>query len=117
MGSLRKTLLIVLIVGSAFASIAKAEVHITLVNRSAWTLYEVYMTASDYQYWGDDLLETSGEVVLIHGESVTIEVPSAGLWDLKIVDEDGDECVLTGVQIYADEYVELTSSMLLGCYG
>ena len=116
-GSIRNSFLIALIIGAALSSTAKAEIYITLVNQSAWTLYEVYMTSSDYEYWGDDLLETSGEVVLINGESVNIEVPSPGLWDLKIVDEDGDECIVTEIPIVADEYVELTSAMLLGCYG
>ncbi len=95
---------------------ADAQITITLQNDSEWTFYEMYMTASDYESWGEDLLEMSGQSVLINGQAITITVPKEGYWDLKIVDEDGDECKVTQMYISDDEIVHITTDMMLDCY-
>jgi hypothetical protein len=95
---------------------AEAQVQITIQNDSDWAFYEMYMTASDYETWGEDLLEMSGQSVLIREEAISISIPAIGYWDLKIIDEDGDECVVTEIYINDHEYVHVTSDMLLDCY-
>ena len=65
----------------------------TVVNRSPWDIYAVHVTPTDAARWGRDIL---GIDVLERGDSTAIAL-EPGVWDIKIVDEDGDEYVEWGV--------------------
>lgn len=71
----------------------------TLVNRTGLTIVAVYISASNVDSWEEDVL---GVDVLKDGESVFIQFSpkeTAKKWDLKIVDEDGDEAIWTGLRL------------------
>lgn len=82
---------------SSSSSSTSGTVGFTIRNNSQWSIYYIYMSGSD-QAWGDDHL---GDEVLSSGESITIRV-RPGTYDLKMQDEDGDECIRWGFSIDED---------------
>jgi hypothetical protein len=72
------------------------------------------MSDSNNPRWGNDLL---GRRVLGNGESHLITNISFGEWDLKFVDEDGDECFLNKVKMQQSASWSLTDNWLLTCEG
>ena len=63
----------------------------TLVNRSGYEIHEVYVSESDNDDWEEDIL---GEDILEDGERMNINFSTTSrkrYWDLKTVDEEGDE--------------------------
>ncbi|NKC30997.1 hypothetical protein [Falsiroseomonas selenitidurans] len=69
-------------------ALAQGDPSFTLVNRSGQPIREVYVSASQDQYWGHDLLQTS---VLANGAAMPIRIaPGAGcLQDVRVVYADG----------------------------
>lgn len=91
---------------------ATAESTIQMVNNSGWELHEIYFSPASQDEWGDDYL---GDEVLEQGDSLTISGVNDGKWDIRLVDEDGDECTLEDVHITESESWEITEDDLLGC--
>jgi hypothetical protein len=98
----------------ASLSPALAEnVNITIKNSSDWTLEELYLSPSKQADWGPDQL---AEKVVKPGESFTLTgVPGGRAMDMKIVDEDGDECVVGKEKFAANTTYTITSQDLLDC--
>ncbi len=85
---------------------------VKLVNSSDWSLEEMYLSSTDNEEWGPDQL---GHHVIKPGETFTLTNVPCGLWDVKLVDEDGDECVVESVEICKSETWNVTSKDLLRC--
>jgi hypothetical protein len=68
---------------------------IEFVNQSSWEIHEIYLSPSNDRSWGEDYLEKD---VLEKGDSLTITNVDPGSWDIMVVDEDGDKCVIEGVK-------------------
>jgi hypothetical protein len=83
-----------------------------LNNASGFDLYHIYLTSSDDGNWGHDLL---GSDVLTSPGAVDIVNIVAGEHDLKLVDEDGDDCVRMRVKFFQDKAINITSDWLIGC--
>lgn len=79
----------------ACAPALTSAASVEFVNQSSWDIYEIYLSPSNDTNWGDDYLEKD---VLTKGESLTITNVDAGSWDVMVVDEDGDKCVIEGVK-------------------
>lgn len=78
---------------------AQGPQDFTLVNKTGLTIDELYISPADDNAWGEDVL---GKDVLMHNEKTDIEFhPSTEecIWDMKIVDEDGDEVVWVDVNL------------------
>lgn len=97
---------------TVFSLSAIAASTVQMVNNSGWELHEIYFSPASQDEWGDDHL---GDEVLEQGDSLTISGVSDGKWDIRLVDEDGDECTLEDVHITASERWEITEDDLLGC--
>lgn len=97
--------------GVASADAFDAPAAVTLWNESGLAIDEFYMSTNGR--FGDDLL---GDSVLPSGYHATVEA-GRGRYDVKLVDEDGDKCVVTGVRISGDRRLTLTPDMLLRCEG
>jgi hypothetical protein len=70
---------------------AQSKLDFTLVNKTGLTIDYVYVSPTNDDQWGEDVM---GRDVLKHGESVDIvfsRTEKSCMWDLKIKDEDGDE--------------------------
>jgi len=82
------------------------------VNQSKWEIHELYFSPSDEKSWGPDQL---GDDVIEHGQTFTLSKIAKGTYDVNIVDEDGDACVVEDVDFASSESFTLTEKLLLGC--
>ncbi len=97
----------------AFAGGKHATVKI--INQSKWELHHIYLSPSGDDNWGPDQLE---DQVLAKGESLTLTNISCDQYDVKVVDEDGDECVIEQADLCGDNsYWKITDKELLDCEG
>lgn len=75
---------------SGSAAVAAGDQDFVLINHTGLTIHELYVTPTAHDEWGEDIL---GRDVLKDNEKVEITFSRKEdecVWDLKIVDEDGD---------------------------
>ena len=86
---------------------------IRVTNSSAWVIRELYLSPVSESRWGADQL---GAHVIRTGESYSITGIPCGSYDVKIVDEDGDNCEVRNTNICAENSgVDISSQDLLHC--
>ena len=95
----------------SLASAASSKVKI--INKSAWDIHELYLSSVDDDEWGPDQL---GAEVIESGGSFTLTGIPCDAYDVRLVDEDGDQCVVGGVGLCGDrENWVITNDDLLEC--
>jgi hypothetical protein len=95
------------------AQAAKKTSDVNIVNKSDWAIAELYLSPVDETEWGPDQL---AEHVIGPGESFKLTKVPCDTWDVRLVDEDGDECIVGSVDICANnETWTITSKDLLRC--
>jgi hypothetical protein len=105
------TLVLCALTAPAFARTATVKI----INQSKWEIHHIYLSSSDDEEWGSDQLE---DEILAKGESLTLSDIDCDLYDIKVVDEDGDECVIEKVDLCGDHsYWKITDKELLKCEG
>lgn len=88
---------------------------IKIINKSKWAIHHMYLSPNDVEEWGPDQL---GEFVLEPGGSFTLTDIECDIWDIKVVDEDGDECEIRDVALCDESAVwKITDDELLSCEG
>ncbi len=115
--SLTRILAVALVLGASLgvAAAAQKKSKVKIVNKSDWTIVELYMSPTDDNEWGEDLLEKH---VIKPGENFTLTDIPCDSWDVKLVDEDKDVCVVEDVNMCADnETWIIDSKSLLACQG
>jgi len=96
----------------AFAKKEK-KATIKVVNQSKWEIHHLYLSSADDKKWGPDQL---GDDVLRTGASFTLTNIDCDKYDIKVVDEDGDECVVENVSLCGEELTwKITDKVLLKC--
>ena len=78
-----------LLAGAVVLRAQSIELDFTLVNKTGVDIYKVYISPSEQDDWGKDVLDID---VLEDGESVELgfdKEEEAELWDLRVEDEDG----------------------------
>jgi hypothetical protein len=111
---LRTTLAFATLFGlAAAASAAPTDASVEIVNRSAWDIHNLYLSSVDDEEWGPDQL---GDDVIASGARYTLTDIPCDAYDVRIVDEDGDECIVAAVALCAgkDAWV-IDDSDLLAC--
>lgn len=95
----------------AFAD--KTDSKVVFVNKSAWSIHEMYFSPTSDTEWGDDQL---GKQTIDTGDEFVLSGVPCGKWDVKVVDEDGDECIIENVGLCGetDKWV-IKDSDLLAC--
>jgi hypothetical protein len=83
----------------------------TLYNRSSLTIRRLFVSPSSFENWGYDRL---GSSVLNPNYKVTVEL-EPGRYDIKLVDQDGDSCVINNVDFRHSDYLVLNNVNLLAC--
>jgi hypothetical protein len=84
-------------------------------NKSDWDIHHLYLSSTDENEWGPDQL---GNNVLESGESFTLHSIPCDKYDIKVVDNDGDACVIAGITMCKDHtHWNLTNKDLLNCEG
>lgn len=114
--SLLSLALLVVLSASSLPAFAKGKkATIKVINQSKWEIHHLYLSTSDDDHWGPDQL---GEDVLTKGDSITLTDIDCDDYDIKVVDEDGDECVIEQVNLCGDStYWKITDKELLSCEG
>lgn len=103
----------VLVFGSILALNTSAfALSLTIENKSEWEVHELYFAPANETTWGEDQL---GDDVIETGASFTLTKIAKDDYDVKIVDEDGDSCILEDVDFRVSEVFVLTDKILLGC--
>ena len=97
---------------TAGAAFADSGVAINFVNKTDWKIHNIFLSPTKQNSWGEDQLQ---DKLIETNSSFNLHGIPAGKYDVKIVDEDGDECVISAVKIAADETVDLTNEDLVGC--
>ena len=100
---------------AAFVTVAAAEDRASIVieNRSTWTLHHVYLSPSNLAEWGADQL---GRHVIVPNDTFTITNIHCPRYDMKVVDEDGDVCVIRSFPLCGGEYrLRVDDGSLLAC--
>jgi hypothetical protein len=80
--------------------IAQAQKSNVIVkNKSDWEIHQFFLSPVDTDKWGPDQL---GEQVIGTGGTFTLSGVPCDSYDVMLVDEDGDECVVSEVDICGD---------------
>ena len=86
---------------------------VTVVNHTDWDIHQLFLSPTDDEHWGPDQL---GNQVLASGGSFSLQAVPCDGYDVKLIDEDGDECVVEAVDICGGhEEWTITNDDLLDC--
>jgi len=97
------------------AAAAPGTASVEIVNRTRWAIYELYLSPSASDEWGDDQL--AGETIEPGDHFILSEIPCE-LWDVLLIDEEGDSCVVLEVDLCRDDYKwVIENDALLACQG
>lgn len=93
---------------------AQAEKNTVVIkNKSDWEIHQFFLSSVDTDRWGPDQL---GEDVIGTGETFTLKNIPCDTYDVMLVDEDGDECVVSEVDICSGQQGWIiTNDDLLDC--
>lgn len=92
---------------------AKYDSVVTITNSANWEIHQLYLSSTEEESWGPDQL---GEQIIATGDSFKLHGVPCDEYDVKLVDEDGDECVVGGVSLCADSDAwNITDEDLLSC--
>jgi hypothetical protein len=113
--SLKKVLAagaLVLATAVGFSTTAAAQSRtFTVFNRSSYRINHLYVSPTSYTYWGSDRL---GNDVFYPDYRFDLTV-APGWYDIKLVDQDGDSCVINNVDLRGGDSWTITNSTLLSC--
>jgi hypothetical protein len=85
---------------AALPAAAAGDSKVVLKNLSQWAIHELYFSPTEEREWGEDQL---GKHTIATGESFTLTGVPCDSYDVRVVDEDGDECVVENVALCADK--------------
>jgi hypothetical protein len=115
MKKLTRLTLAALLVCSVTAPAFARKATVKVINQSKWEIHHLFISPTEQEEWGPDQLEDS---VLTKGDSITINQIPCDTYDVKVVDEDGDECVIEAVDLCRDNsFWKITDKQLLECEG
>ena len=113
---IRKEILVCAAALSTFATSAfAAPVSVEFQNTSDWTIQHIYLSSTATKEWGPDQLGDKDSDVIASGGKFTLNQIEPGKYDMKIVDEDGDECVLSSLKLGENKVVDISNENLLNC--
>lgn len=91
---------------------AQAASNVTIKNKSDWSITHFFLSPTETEEWGPDQL---GDDVIGTGDTFTLTGVPCDAYDVRLVDEDGDECVVAEVDICADNGWVISNDDLLAC--
>lgn len=115
MKRLLKLSLAALLLCAVSAPMFAAGATVKVINQSKWEIHQLFLSSSSEESWGPDQLD---DEILAKGDSMTLTHIECDDYDIKVVDEDGDECVIEQVELCGDNsYWKITDKDLLSCEG
>ena len=101
------------LLGLPTVSWAAGKATVKVVNKSDWEIHQFFLSSSEEGEWGPDQLR---EDVIGAGESFELRNIPCDTYDVMLVDEAEDECIVEEVDICGeDESWVITNKILLGC--
>lgn len=100
------------LMAASIPAIAQTRHTLTVDNNSGIAIYHVQMSSTGDGSWERDLL---GSGILYDGNSFTVTNIMPGFYDIRVVDQDGDACVVNGVGVFSNMEWNLTPFRLVGC--
>jgi hypothetical protein len=97
---------------SAATVLPALAAQLTVINSSDYVVHHLYISPSASKSWGQDQL---GKSIIGRAERFTVNNIPDGTYDLKLVDEDGDECIVERVDINSDMNWTLTDTVVENC--
>lgn len=98
----------------------QAQTSITITNYSQWNIYHIYLAPENTNTWSNDLLSLnegiSVDPFLTTDKSIVHNLTSEGNWQVKIVDEDGDECIIPHSYFSSQYVLEIFDDILIECF-
>lgn len=92
---------------------ADSTSKVVIKNKSAWAIHEMYFSPTEEREWGEDQL---GQHTINTGDSFTLNGIPCRAYDVRLVDEDGDECIVEDVGLCASENTwVIDDEDLIGC--
>jgi hypothetical protein len=86
---------------------------LTLRNASSYMIYQMHLSPYDDPSWGPDLLNSDP---LLPGEGGTAPVFACSKYDLKLVDDEGGECIVNDIDLcFNDEDWTIDDDTLAIC--
>lgn len=115
---MKKRLLVVvaaiLLASAGTTSAGKKDSVVNIRNDSDWAIHELYISSSDDDEWGVDQLDE--DVIDANGGRFQLHGIPCDVYDVQLVDEDGDSCVVNRVRMCGDRDVwRITNDDLLTC--
>lgn len=103
----RLAMMSVLVMGAALAACAddgggSLDSTLTIENESSYAFAEINLSPEDAVTWGNDLL---GADILAPGEVLEVSGVACDVYDIRIIDDEGDECILSSVDLCLDNAV------------
>lgn len=96
------------------AQAGKYDSVVTVKNGSLWEINQMYLSSVDEEEWGPDQL--GDEVIAAQGGSFKLSGVPCDSYDVRLVDEDGDECVVREVDLCGENATwSISDEDLLAC--
>ncbi len=92
-------------------SAAAQNAIFTVFNHSSYRINHMYVSSTNDDYWGSDRL---GFDILYPNYRSDLAL-NPGWYDVKLVDQDGDSCVIRNVNVSYGETWTITDGTLLAC--
>jgi hypothetical protein len=98
-------------IAPSMASAQSGTRTFTVYNNSSYTIDHVYVSATSDENWGQDRLGSD-----YFPPNYTFKLPVyPGWYDVKLVDEDGDSCVVHNVDFRSGTTWSIDNTVLLTC--
>lgn len=99
-------------VGTAHAG--KFDSVVTVKNSSLWEIHQMFLSSVDEEEWGPDQL--GEQVIDAQGGSFKLSGVPCDSYDVRLVDEDGDACIVREVDLCGDNATwTISDEDLLSC--
>src|SRR5262249_12079254 len=105
----------VVLIAIAASPAAAAAAELEIVNSSGKAIHEFYLAAAGERGWGADRLRTKQPSMIARGETHVVAGLAPGLYQLMLVDAEGSECEIEGVEIGTTLRIDLTAKRLKEC--
>jgi hypothetical protein len=96
----------------SLVSPAEASSSVRIHNKSSWDIHELYLSPVRDSEWGPDQL---GRHIIGSGETFTLTNVRCNNYDVRLVDEDDDACVVENVRLCGKETWTISDRELLAC--
>lgn len=117
----KRTGLAVVLISTLVAGLAWAgspawwKGSLTVENESDYDIHHFYLAPAHKTKWGKDWL---GKEVLSPGETLTITGLDCTEYDIKVIDEEGDSCIVEDVDFCQEDLSwNITNRELARCSG